>query len=647
MPYSYDRYTAAGGTSFAITFDYLSTDHIKVSLDGVEQAVDDDYSFTDATHIGFDSAPSSGVVVLIERNTPKTKAAFQAEIADFQDGSVLTESDLDNAVLGLLYVAQEAEDSGAFNALSRDLTDQKWDADSSAIKNLLDPTSGQEAVTKAYVDGLSLYNSPTAIDLYTFSGDGTTKTFAMAPDPGSTDSDSFFVVLDGVLQAPDKYTIASPNITFTTAPPDTEDGNIIVRNIGLKRDILATPLLADGSNANLPMQKSSGQTSNFLECTDTDGTTDLAKINISGGGVFSALTISGAAALSGGATVTGNVTVTGEVDAAVVDGEIMEMGLWTTAVDGSAGLMGNHSDAKGVVGVSTGGPFMQNGGANGMGRHHDDALVRGPYIQATQGGIRVGGKSTATDHPPAPINYYNADGFPDVAWSVLANADVPCKKQIDAQFSTTGRWLLLSNTVLDSTDGLTKVGSGFGDYDEVRIVFDNIRAKESGGATSALNLRLLDASDTTFALPYIHDDYWDSAGYFSTNGDTEGTSYDCLSFGSHNAEADGDMYNNFAFGQLEIKNNKLVSDSVVASRNVAYMHWEMGSTDRNNTTSEYTGSGLRGMNFTLRNDDEDTAQNTVIDKIELGFSSRYDGETGSLYGIVGTVKIYGFNYPTS
>jgi len=639
MPYSYDRYTAAGGTSFEITFDYLSTDHIKVYLDGVEQS--SGYSFTDATHIGFDSAPSGGAIVLIERNTPKTKSAFQAEIADFQDGSVLTESDLDNAVLGLLYVAQEAEDSGSLNALSRDLTDQKWDADNSAIKNLLDPTSGQEAVTKAYVDGLSLYNSPTAIDLYTFSGDGTTKTFAMAPDPGSTDPDSFFVVLDGVLQAPDKYTIASPNITFTTAPPDTEDGNIIVRNIGLKRDILATPLLANGSNANLPMQKSSGQTSNFLECTDTDGTTDLAKINISGGGVFSALTISGAAALSGGATVTGDVTVTGEVDAAVVDGEIVEMGLWTTEDDGSVGLMGNHSDAKGVVGVSTGGPFMQNGGANGMGRHHDDALVRGPYIQAMQGGIRVGGKSTATDHPPAPITYYSADGFPDVAWSALADEDVPCKQQIDAQFSTTGRWLLLSNTVLDSTDGLTKVGSGFGDYDEVRIVFDNIRAKESGGAASVLNLRLLDASDATLDVEYFLAGDLDAEGYFSTNSDSTGTN-DCVTWGPE-ANGVGDLYNNFAYGQFEIKNNKLTSDAVVVSRNFAYMFWEMGTTD----DSTNAGSGMRRVGYGLQNDSSDTAQNTVIDKIELGFSSSYTGETGSLYGIVGTVKIYGFNYPTS
>jgi len=234
--YSYDRYTSTGQASFAITFDYLSSTHIEIYLDGVLQSTG--YTIDTGTNqVTFASAPGSGTVVLVQRVTPKTKAAYQAQIADFANGSVLSESDLDNAVLGLLYISQEAEDSGNTNAISKDLADNLWDAESIRIKNVGTPTGSADAVTKTYVDGLALYNSPVVPQLYSFTATASQTAFTLDPAPTSTDVQSFIVDLDGVVQKPTTdFTVSGSTLTLTSGA--SVDQVLTVRNIGVTRDIL-------------------------------------------------------------------------------------------------------------------------------------------------------------------------------------------------------------------------------------------------------------------------------------------------------------------------------------------------------------------------------------------------------------------------
>ena len=80
-------YTANGSTdTFAITFSFIDSTHVKVFLDGVATT-----NFTvSGSNVVMNSNPSNSVVVLIKRETPT-----DARLVDFQDGSVLTESDLD------------------------------------------------------------------------------------------------------------------------------------------------------------------------------------------------------------------------------------------------------------------------------------------------------------------------------------------------------------------------------------------------------------------------------------------------------------------------------------------------------------------------------------------------------------------------
>ena len=95
------------------------------------------------------SNPANGVVVLIKRETPTN-----ARLVDFQDGSVLTESDLDKSADQNFFIAQEINDESQ-SAMKLDNSD-RFDALNKRIINVADPTAGQDAVTKNYLENTFL-----------------------------------------------------------------------------------------------------------------------------------------------------------------------------------------------------------------------------------------------------------------------------------------------------------------------------------------------------------------------------------------------------------------------------------------------------------------------------------------------------------
>lgn len=154
MPYASVTYTAtAGQTVFGpITFPggaALQSSHIKVYVNG---------SLTAATVTGSLSSPSVTIAatalgdnVRIERQTPTTAST---RLVDFEDGDVLTASDLDTAMLNNLYVAQEANDVGA-QGLPLDPVNNVWNAGSRRIVNVNTPSNATDAANKAYVDSVA------------------------------------------------------------------------------------------------------------------------------------------------------------------------------------------------------------------------------------------------------------------------------------------------------------------------------------------------------------------------------------------------------------------------------------------------------------------------------------------------------------
>ena len=143
MALSYVTYTANGSTNqFDITFSYIDRTHIKVYVNNVE---DSSFTFINDTRIQTSSTPTNGQVVKIDRDTPTS-----SRLVDFQDGSVLTETDLDKSANQNFFISQETVDEVA-DKLGK-ANDGIFDATNVRIKNLATPTSANDAATKDYID---------------------------------------------------------------------------------------------------------------------------------------------------------------------------------------------------------------------------------------------------------------------------------------------------------------------------------------------------------------------------------------------------------------------------------------------------------------------------------------------------------------
>ena len=139
------------------SFPYLDDSHVVVQLDdstgsspgGKFYTVDTgDYTIitSPSTLIRFTTAPETGARLRIKRDSISSTA-----LVDFENGSVLTETELDRAYLHNLYLNEEVEEGGGKNTLTKN-TDGNYDADLAKIINVADPTSAQDAASKNYVD---------------------------------------------------------------------------------------------------------------------------------------------------------------------------------------------------------------------------------------------------------------------------------------------------------------------------------------------------------------------------------------------------------------------------------------------------------------------------------------------------------------
>jgi len=145
MAFSYIEYTANGSTTtFSIPFAYTAQADVAVFVNGVSTS----FTFASSSTITLSTAPASGVVVRIARTTPITTRAV-----DFSNGAILTESDLDNSNIQVFQAAQEAIDTAASSIFKT--ADGKFDAQSRVIKNVADPVSAQDAVTKTWAETAS------------------------------------------------------------------------------------------------------------------------------------------------------------------------------------------------------------------------------------------------------------------------------------------------------------------------------------------------------------------------------------------------------------------------------------------------------------------------------------------------------------
>ena len=143
---------AAGQDLFDVPFDYLSKDHVLVTVNGVATTA---FSWVNDTRIQLDTAAALADVIIVSReSSPGTR------LVDYQTGSTLSEEILDQDSLQGFYLAQEANDVKE-TTLNLNGVNQ-WEAEGKLIQNLADPVDFTDAVTKNYLENQWLTTSDKA-----------------------------------------------------------------------------------------------------------------------------------------------------------------------------------------------------------------------------------------------------------------------------------------------------------------------------------------------------------------------------------------------------------------------------------------------------------------------------------------------------
>ena len=218
---------------FVFNFPYLEDTHVTVEVDGTLLSASN-YTIQTSPdkRVLISSGVSVGQKVRVRRNS---NADSDNPYVDFVNGSVLNETDQDNAYRHNLYLNEEL---AALNqqSLQKEVGGTNWDAQNLSIINLPTPTLANEATSKTYVDSqvaTAVNGSPQAPVKYAFTGDGSNAAFTFSPGVTLDSDEMYEVAIDGVLQEPTTAYAIDANadtITFTSVPPNAS--KIVVINRG-------------------------------------------------------------------------------------------------------------------------------------------------------------------------------------------------------------------------------------------------------------------------------------------------------------------------------------------------------------------------------------------------------------------------------
>ena len=133
---------------FIVTFPFLEEIHITVEVNGAALALN---NYSVSTTSGVTRVfPSSGVNAGDDVRV-RRKSQPDLNLVDFENGSVLTESELDRAYQHNRFLNEEISELND-SSLQRVQGTQDFSAQDQNLKNLADPVDPQDATTKSFVD---------------------------------------------------------------------------------------------------------------------------------------------------------------------------------------------------------------------------------------------------------------------------------------------------------------------------------------------------------------------------------------------------------------------------------------------------------------------------------------------------------------
>ena len=244
---------SSGSTAgpYSISFSYIDEDEVDVTVDGVLKTKTTHYTFASATTIQFTSGnnPANSAAIKFQRDTN-----IGAKKVDFQDGSVLTETDLDSSTDQLLFGLQELSDDYV-----------KRDGSQTVTGNLVFEGSADDnnettlAVTNPTTDRTITLPDTTGTVVTT--GDSGTVTSTMINDGTIVNADiNASAAIDGTKISPN---FGSQNIV-TSGTVDGRD----VSTDGTKLDTIETNATQDQTDAEIRTAVENANDSNVF--TDAD-----------------------------------------------------------------------------------------------------------------------------------------------------------------------------------------------------------------------------------------------------------------------------------------------------------------------------------------------------------------------------------------
>ena len=292
-PTTYVDYTAtAAQTDFAFTFDFLEEEHVTVEIDGSPISSSLFSVVTSPTKkIVLTSGATAGQNVRVRR-----KSQPDVNLVDFENGSVLTESELDRAYQHNRFLNEEiaelndasvqkkegsdnftvnnnrlvelADPVDAQDAATKSYVDTEIDTEEAAriagdalkvnkagdsmtgalamgsnkITGLATPTTSADAATKSYVDSnisSTVTGTGAVPEFDKFTGDGSTTDFALTFQTNSLSSTAYLVTIDGVVVDPEDYTLVGGDseLRFTTPPGNLTEVIIVERGFKTQVEI--------------------------------------------------------------------------------------------------------------------------------------------------------------------------------------------------------------------------------------------------------------------------------------------------------------------------------------------------------------------------------------------------------------------------